>query len=580
MDWAGDEATMALFRHYALQNALEYNGAGQVGSVIGRIMAEREDLRQHGKTISAILAAEVDAANKMANDFGMDEIRSILESEAPHLLDKRVKERRTGLPELPNVGDSVILRFAPNPNGPLSFGHGRGVIINSEYAKQHDGILILRFDDTDTRKKPPLPSAYQQIISEVEWMTGVTPHRVVYASSRIEIYYEYAEKILTSGEAYVCNCSGEEFKQFREQQTQCPCRDQSSKENILKWKSMHEPNSIPGSAVVRIKTDMAAKNPALRDWPALRIQDTTENPHPRPEIASKYRVWPLLDFQSAIEDHLQGVTHIIRGKDLMDSTRKQKLLYDKFSWDYPETIYWGRVKIHEFGGFSTSGMRQDIESGLWSGWNDVRLPTISALQRRGISPGALRDFWVELGLTQKDIAVPLSTLFSINSKLIDSDTPRLSFVRNPIEVTLSANHFTQDEEIAVATHPTNSMGTRIFSLKWREGGTSVLLEKEDFDGAEELRLKEWCDIKLGANNLAEITSLEPSGDKPIVHWLGPLSTPAVLIKPVGVELQQITGMLEPNDYENGTVVQLERAGFARIERDQKSGITTLIYLHD
>ena len=128
------------------------------------------------------------------------------------------------------------------------------------------------------------------------------------------------------------------------------------------WNLMNDNEGYqPGDAVVRIKTDMTLPNPALRDWPALRIQT---NPHPR--IGDVCRVWPLLDFQSAVEDYLQGVTHIIRGKDLMDSTRKQKLLYQHFSWQYPETIYWGRVKVHEFGGFSTSQMRRDVEEGIYN----------------------------------------------------------------------------------------------------------------------------------------------------------------------------------------------------------------------
>ena len=106
-----------------------------------------------------------------------------------------------------------------------------------------------------------------------------------------------------------------------------------------------------------MKTDMTLKNPALRDWPALRLQDTKTHPTLAREIGSTYTVWPLLDFESAVEDHLKVLTHIIRGKDLMDSTRKQTLLYEHFGWTYPETMCWGRVKVHEWGGFSTSQMR-------------------------------------------------------------------------------------------------------------------------------------------------------------------------------------------------------------------------------
>ena len=85
----------------------------------------------------------------------------------------------------------------------------------------------------------------------------------------------------------------------------------------------------------------------------------------------------------------------------MDSTRKQKWLYEHFGWNYPETIYWGRVKVHEFGGFSTSGMKEDIKQGTFTGWDDIRLPTLGSLKRRGIRAEALQSFWIEIGLTQK-----------------------------------------------------------------------------------------------------------------------------------------------------------------------------------
>ena len=94
---------------------------------------------------------------------------------------------------------------------------------------------------------------------------------------------------------------------------------------------MNDGSIEEGGAVVRVKTDLELPNPALRDWPALRIQHS-----PHPMVGDSYKVWPLLRFQSAIEDHLQGVTHIVRGKDLMDSTRKQTLLYKHFGWEYPE----------------------------------------------------------------------------------------------------------------------------------------------------------------------------------------------------------------------------------------------------
>ena len=128
----------------------------------------------------------------------------------------------------------------------------------------------------------------------------------------------------------------EEFREFRQTKSNSPDRDRSPEENLKLWERMLNGDFQPGEAVVRIKTDMTLPNPALRDWPALRIQDTENNPHPRENINSKYKSLALLDFSSGIEDYLQGVTHIIRGKDLMDSTRKQTLLYEHFGWEYPK----------------------------------------------------------------------------------------------------------------------------------------------------------------------------------------------------------------------------------------------------
>lgn len=559
MSWSPDEATLAAFRHLALQNAIEYEGKAAPGSVIGRLMGSRADLRPHGKIISPLIAKAVAEANQMAANEGVEALRAILAEEAPHLLEKREKkERRTGLPELKNAEKGkVVLRFAPNPNGPMSFGHARGIVINGEYAREWEGELILRFDDTDTVVKPPLVHAYDDIPKEAEWLLGYAPHRIVIASDQIPHYYEHAERMLRSGFGYVCQCSGEAFKVFRVDKTECPCRPNSPELNIELWGKMLDGTFKPGDAVVRVKTDMTLKNPALRDWPALRMQDTANHPHPRPGIGSKYRVWPLLDFQSAVEDHLQGVTHIIRGKDLMDSTRKQTLLYEHFGWTYPETMYWGRVKVHEWGGFSTSQMRRDIEAGLFTGWDDPRLPTLSALQKRGISADALRAFWVELGVTQKDISVPLSSLFSHNTKQIDDEAPRLAFIRNGEQVTLSGEHPTSIEVDVHPNHP--EQGKRAFDLT----PPHVWLESQDL-GKDSLRLKGFADLHI-TDRTGEIQSIDRQDNRPIVHWLSEAqSVDGTLIMAEDGELIELHGKMEQHNYPEGTMVQLERIGYGRV----------------
>lgn len=547
MSWEPDEETLELIRNLALQNSYQYDGKGQAGSVISRIMGSRSDLRQFGKIIAPLVAKEVTIANKLAEENGVEHIRQILESVAPELLEKKEQKRREGLPELPNLSNrKPVLRFAPNPNGPLSFGHSRGLVINGEYARNLGGELILRFDDTDTTVKPPMLSAYESIPKQQEQLCGFPAHRIVIASERMDRYHEYAKKSIETDFAYVCTCSGDDFREFRLKNENCPCRINNIETNLELWGKMNQVDGFnPGDAVLRMKTGMDQKNPALRDWPAARIQT---NAHPR--VGDKWRVWPLLDFQSAIEDHLQGVTHIIRGKDLMDSTRKQKLLYEHFGWTYPETIYWGRVKVHEFGSFSTSQMKKDIAEGKFDDWDDPRLPTLSALFRRGIKPEALRSFWIELALTQKDIAVPLSTLYSHNTKVIEPNAPRLSFVRNPVEIQLSGDY---PSSLSISSHPETEMDHRVITIQ-----SSIFIEREDSNKA--IRLKDFCDIS--ADGFVE--SIDRSDKRPIVHWTSQGKNTTLRIAN-DKTINEVTGLLENHNYPIGTIVQLERIGYAIIE---------------
>jgi glutamyl-tRNA synthetase len=574
-----EPAVAALLRKYALQNALEYDGQGQVGSVMGRVMGENPDLRSQAKLLTAFIASQVQEANALAAEKGLDHIRSILESESPDALEKKTKERREGLPPLPNAeSGKVVLRFAPNPNGPLSLGHARGVVINAEFAKTYDGEVILRFDDTDAVVKRPDPEAYSMIEDDFTWLAGRAPDRILKASDRMDVYLEHAAITLADGHAYVCECTGDEFKEFRISKTACPCRVRLTEENMKLWEEMNDGTIQPGGAVIRIRTDMTLPNPALRDWPALRIQHAEH-----PLVGDKYKVWPLLDFQSAVEDYLQGVTHIVRGKDLMDSTRKQTLLYEKFGWTYPETLYWGRVKVHEFGGFSTSQMKSDIAEGKFSGWDDPRLPTLRAMRRRGYDAGAMRKFWVDLGLTQKDISVPMSTLDSLNAKAVDAEAPRLSFVREPCTVILDIAE-TGLDHVTLPIHPEHpEKGVREWSLE--DDTIKVNIAKEDFSSQDAKRLKDFADIyihpeKTDIGWVGDVTRTERVGNTPIIHWLPDhMAQPAVLILEEDGELIAAEGVFEVNDYPDGTIVQLERMGFAILEGVNDNGVRRLIRLH-
>ncbi len=549
-----------------LQNAVEHEGTCQAKSLMGRIMGAHPEFRSDpGAVMKALMAA-----GQEVNAMDLDQQRAALEAEAPELLETKKKEKRTGLKPLPDAEGKVVLRFAPNPNGPLSLGHGRGVAIMAEYAKMHDATIVLRFDDTDPQVKPPLwtdeENGYDMVRDDFAWLAGRPADREVLASDRIESYYEAAFTLIEKGGAYVCDCDPEEWRNLKNSATPCPHRDVDAEVHAGAFQDMIDGKRKAGTVVLRVKTDIAHKDPALRDWTAFRIvADEAVHPRAAAGLIPDHRCWPLLDFESAVEDHAQGVTHVIRGKDLMDSTRKQTFLYEHMGWTYPRTLYWGRVKVHGFGKFSTSGMRRGIEEGRFQGWDDPRLPTLRALRRRGFDADALRAFWVDLGLTEKDISVSMENVEAADAKVQDDPAPRFFFVPDPRDLSVSG---IEGMEAKPLLHPSDaSKGTRTLV-----GATTVHIPGDET--GHQLRLKDLGNIVI-AGGTAFYSGDEMDRSMPIVQWLprGHTAPFKVLVPgtvPEGDEepprLDTVEGLVEPAALDwVGKVVQFERFGFVRIE---------------
>ena len=349
-------------------------------------------------------------------------------------LESKKAEEEKGLPPLPNVEkyERVITRFSPNPDCVLHLGSARAIILCHEYARMYDGLFYLRFEDTDPKGKRPRLEFYEAIREDLLWL-GCKWDREFIQSDRLQIYYEHAEKLLEMGKAYVCTCAKEEFRKRILAKKPCPCRDLPAEKQLERWKHMHDGTFKEGEAVVRIKTDLNHPNPAVRDWPALRIIDTEKYPHPR--VGSKFRVWPLYNFACGIDDHLLGITHIIRGKEHLTNMERQKYMYAHFGWEYPEAIHYGRLKIT--GAYlSKSKIVEGIRQGVFSGWDDPRLATLRALRRRGITPEAIKKLIIDVGPKTADVTLSWENLYAYNRKVIDAKADRYFFVEKPIELTV------------------------------------------------------------------------------------------------------------------------------------------------
>jgi len=537
---------------FVVQNAAKY-GKPNEKAVMGKLMAEVPELRKKAKEVLELVKECV------------KEFESLDDATKAKLFEKYKEEKREdekeakGLPALENAEEGkVIMRFAPNPNGPPTLGSARGIVVNSEYVKMYKGKFILRFDDTDPRTKRPMLEAYDWYLEDCEWLDA-KPDEVLYASKRIPIYYEHVEKLLEMGHAYPCFCSREEFKKYRDAGVECPHRNTSSEDALDVWQKMLDGEYGEGEVVIRIKTDMKHKDPAIRDWVAFRIIYESH-----PLVGDAYHVYPTLDFESAIEDHLNGITHIIRGKDLMDSERRQKYVYEYFGWEYPITKHWGRVSIHEFGKLSTSDIRKAIEGGEYTGWDDPRLPTIRALRRRGFSPEAIRKFFISLGVGEDDVSVSMKNLYAENRKIVDPVANRYFFVWDPVKIRIEG---VEPKEVEIPLNP----GKPEAGLRKLRGSNEVYISRDDFERFEEgevVRLKEFCNIKLESKDEAVFSfvgwGLEGvKKGKNIIHWLP--EGEAIPCVVYGIE-GDYEGLAEKGVVEEvGKVVQFERFAFCRIE---------------
>ncbi len=372
---------------YALKNALAYKGKAQVVSVISSLFHEglkKSEVKKYAKRISKI----VGDVNKLSIANQEKEFEK---------LKKLVGERkvREGLPELPNVKKSgVVMRFAPSASGPFHIAHAITAGLSFLYVKKYGGKFYIRIEDTNPENvyKP----AYKMIKDESKWLFE-NKAKIVIQSDRMALYYKYSKKLIDIGAAYVCECSVEKFKKYVRKKEDCACRKLRTKVHKQRWKKMLAKNGYEqGGVVLRFKSSMKHKNPAMRDFPLARI-----NLEKHPRVGKKYRVWPLMNLAVSVDDIELRMTHIIRGKDHRDNATRQEMIYKALNKKYPWSAFIGRMKFKDME-LSTTKMKQDIEKGKYSGWDDPRLPTIASLKKQGYKPEAFWKFSEQVGLSEVD----------------------------------------------------------------------------------------------------------------------------------------------------------------------------------
>ena len=387
-------------RAYALKNAIHYNGKANVGAVISSLFAEglkKEDTKEVGKEISKIVL-EVNKISLEKQKKEFEKFEKLIS----------FREVRDGLPKLPNAEKGVVMRFAPSPSGAMHIGHALTASISYLYVKKYGGKFYMRIEDTNPDNI--YPPAYDLLKQDAEWLfEGKT--KIIIQSERMELYYKYAEKLIKKNSAYVCTCSSENFKKLVDQKKECACRKNTQKENLDLWKKMFVKKGFKqGEAVLRFKSNIKDKNPAMRDFPLARINESS---HPLQK--NKYRVWPLMNLSVTVDDIELKMTHIIRAKEHRDNAERQKMIYKILDKKYPWEAYLGRWKFKDME-LSATKITQGIKEGKYSGWDDEKLPTISALRKKGYKPESFWKFSEHVGLSESDKVLDEKEFF----KLLDT----------------------------------------------------------------------------------------------------------------------------------------------------------------
>lgn len=556
-------------RKAALLNAIKHDGKADVGAVVGRLLGAHPDLRSSAADVRSLVSKVVEQVNAMS----LADQQKIVEESWPEELAKEKPKAERTLPPLPNVDKypKVVTRFSPNPDSVLHLGNARAVILSHDYARKYNGTFILRFEDTDPRLKKAALQYYDLIRDDLKWLDCAYDEEYL-QSGRLEIYYQFAEELIRKSGAYVCTCKPEDFKKLVEAGQACPCRSISAEESLARWRAMLDGDYEEGQAVVRVRTDLAHPNPAVRDWPALRVINTLKYPHPR--VGSKYRVWPLYNMACGVDDHLMGISHVIRGKEHLTNMERQKYLYRHLGWQYPDAIHYGR--LHLLGmELSKSKMMRALEEGVYKDLSDPRLGTLMALRRRGISPEAIRGVVYEVGPRPVDATISWENIYAANRKIIDPIARRFFFIDRP--VLLSVTGLKNARTVNAPVHPDHpDMGTREITVDIDDGTCRLLISKRDLQilkPGSVVRLMELFNLKVGnagPNGVSGELHSETYGEArklnaPLIHWLPEQhNCKASVVMPTA---ERIDGLGEPalKTCQVNEVIQLVRFGFGRVD---------------
>ncbi|MEA1896065.1 MAG: glutamine--tRNA ligase/YqeY domain fusion protein [Bacteroidota bacterium] len=369
---------------------------------------------------------------------------------------------------------AVYTRFPPEPNGYLHIGHAKSICLNFGLAQKYKGKCNLRFDDTNPEKEEK--EYVNSIMEDVKWLGFDWEGEPKYASDYFDQLYEWAEKLIKKGKAYVDELSADEIAKQKGSPTQAgqnsPFRDRSAEENLRLFREMKEGKYKEGEKILRAKIDMSSPNMHMRDPILYRVLHKSHH-----RTGDKWCIYPMYDFTHGQSDYIEEITHSICTLEF----EVHRPLYDWFLDQLYETgirpyqTEFARLNM-SYTVMSKRKLLELVNEKLVMGWNDPRMPTISGLRRRGYTPESIRNFSDKIGVAKRDNVIDVALLEHSVKEDLNKKAPRVMAVLDPIKVILKNYPEGKTEEIETINNPEDeSMGSRTLPFS-RE----IYIERNDF----------------------------------------------------------------------------------------------------
>ncbi|MCC8173829.1 MAG: glutamine--tRNA ligase/YqeY domain fusion protein [Odoribacter sp.] len=370
-------------------------------------------------------------------------------------------------------GGKVITRFPPEPNGYLHIGHAKSICLNFGLAAEYNGKCYLRFDDTNPTKEDT--EYIDSIEGDIKWLGFNWDGPTKYASDYFQQLYDWAEKLIIEGKAYVDDQPAEVISAQRKSPTEpgveSPFRNRSIEENLDLFRRMKNGEFQEGEKVLRAKIDMTSPNMHMRDPIIYRIMYSH---HYR--TGNEWCIYPMYDFTHGQSDYLEGITHSICTLEFeIHRPLYNWFLEQLFDTEYkPKQIEFARLNL-SYTVMSKRRLLELVQKKYVAGWDDPRMPTISGLRRRGYTPESIQMFAEKIGIAKRDNVIDVSLLEFCVREHLNKTAPRVMAVINPIKVVID-NYPDKDEWVEIENNPEDeTAGSRkvLFSKE-------LYIEKDDF----------------------------------------------------------------------------------------------------